>query len=93
MVTAASDVYSLGVVGYECVAGCARSTATSQVAIALAQINRPPPPLPADVPRQVRALIERALAKDPAPGSPTAAPSPRRSGRSPPAVPCRRRPR
>ncbi|PZA20518.1 serine/threonine-protein kinase, partial [Modestobacter versicolor] len=66
VVTAASDVYSLGVLGYECVAGVRPFDGESQVAIALAQINRPPPPLPADVPRQVRALIERALAKDPA---------------------------
>jgi serine/threonine-protein kinase len=66
VVTAASDVYSLGVLGYECVAGVRPFDGESQVAIALAQINRPPPPLPHDVPRQVRALIERALAKDPA---------------------------
>ncbi|MGY5883086.1 serine/threonine-protein kinase [Modestobacter lacusdianchii] len=66
VVTAASDVYSLGVLGYECVAGVRPFDGESQVAIALAQINRPPPPLPADVPREVRALIERALAKDPA---------------------------
>src|SRR5918997_1545413 len=39
---------------------------TSQVAVALAHINRPPPPLPANVPPAVRQLIERALAKDPA---------------------------
>ena len=36
------------------------------MAIALAHINRPPPPLPADVPPAVRLLVERALAKDPA---------------------------
>src|SRR4051812_32711089 len=66
VVTAASDVYSLGVLGYECVAGVRPFDGESQVAIALAQINRPPPPLPSDVPRPVRALIERALAKDPA---------------------------
>jgi hypothetical protein len=36
------------------------------VAIALAHINRPPPPLPGHVPPAVRLLIERALAKDPA---------------------------
>jgi serine/threonine-protein kinase len=66
VVTAASDVYSLGVLGYECVAGVRPFDGESQVAIALAQINRPPPPLSPSVPRQVRALIERALAKDPA---------------------------
>src|SRR5437763_11966977 len=65
-VTAASDVYSLGVVGYECLAGVRPFDGASQVAIALAHINRPPPPLPGDVPPGVRDLIGRALAKDPA---------------------------
>ncbi|GHE09672.1 serine/threonine-protein kinase [Klenkia taihuensis] len=65
-VTAASDVYSLGVLGYECLAGNRPFDGDSQVAIALAQINRPPPPLPPTVPGPVQALIEKALAKDPA---------------------------
>ncbi|TKJ26433.1 protein kinase [Blastococcus sp. CCUG 61487] len=64
-VNAASDVYSLGVVGYECLTGARPFDGASQVAIALAHINRPPPPLPGEVPPAVRLLIERALAKDP----------------------------
>ncbi|MCW2578822.1 MAG: pknA [Blastococcus sp.] len=65
-VNAASDVYSLGVVAFECLTGARPFDGASQVAIALAHINRPPPPLPAHVPPAVRLLVERALAKDPA---------------------------
>jgi serine/threonine-protein kinase len=54
------------VVAYECLAGVRPFDGASQVAIALAHINRPPPPLPSSVPPAVRLLVERALAKEPA---------------------------
>jgi serine/threonine-protein kinase len=63
--TAASDVYSLAVVGYECLAGKRPFADSSPVAIAMMHINDPLPPLPGDVPPNVRALIVTALTKDP----------------------------
>jgi serine/threonine protein kinase len=62
----ASDVYSLAVVGYECLVGHRPFQATSPVEVAMMHIHDPVPPLPGDVPPNVRALIETGLAKDPA---------------------------
>ena len=62
--TPASDVYSLGVVGFECLAGERPFDGASSVAVALKQIRELPPPLPGDVPGPVRALIEQAMDKD-----------------------------
>lgn len=61
----ASDIYALGVVGYECLAGFRPFDGDNSVAIALAQIRETPRPLPADVPPHVRALIEMTMRKDP----------------------------
>ena len=61
----AGDVYSLAVVGYECLAGYRPFSADSAVSVAMMHIRDQPPPLPADVPSAARALIEAAMVKDP----------------------------
>jgi serine/threonine-protein kinase len=64
-ITTATDIYSLGVVAYECLAGRPPFTAETPIALALAHVNDRPPPLPGDVPPQVAALVGQMLAKDP----------------------------
>ncbi|QIM17508.1 serine/threonine protein kinase [Leucobacter coleopterorum] len=71
--TATTDIYSLGIVAYECLAGKRPFTGESQVAIAMAQINDTPPDLPSDVPEPVRNLVYACLAKDAAGRPQTAA--------------------
>ncbi|GAA4810225.1 hypothetical protein GCM10023200_55000 [Actinomycetospora chlora] len=61
----ASDVYSLGVVGYECLAGRRPYLSENAVTVAMMHIRDPLPPLPNDVPPVVRQLIEATLNKDP----------------------------
>lgn len=62
----ATDMYSLGIVVYEALAGRRPFTGESKVAIALAQVNEAPPDLPAHVPGPVRDLVLACLAKKPA---------------------------
>ncbi|WP_435748501.1 protein kinase domain-containing protein [Microbacterium sp. PMB16] len=61
----ATDTYSLGIVAYECLAGRRPFTGESQVAIAMAQINEQPPPLPPTVPIPVQNLVMAMIAKKP----------------------------
>lgn len=64
--TPASDVYSLGVVGYEVVSGKRPFSGDGALTVAMKHIKEPPPPLPAELPPNVRELIEITLVKNPA---------------------------
>ncbi len=61
-----TDIYSLGIVAYEALAGKRPFTGESQVAIAMAQINEAPPELPITVSEPVRNLVYACIAKNPA---------------------------
>lgn len=63
-----SDLYSLGVVMYEMVAGRAPFTGDNPVSIAYKQVHDAPQPLVqivADVPKAFEAMVAKLLAKDP----------------------------
>ncbi len=61
----ATDLYALGVVLHEMLSGARPFGGDSQVAIALAQVNQAPPPLPASVGGGADALVASLLVKDP----------------------------
>lgn len=65
-VTGQSDVYSLGIVAYQCLAGRRPFDSDNPVELAMRHMNDEPPPLPDDVPETARAFVASALAKDPA---------------------------
>lgn len=63
--TPASDVYALGVVAYQCLSGHRPFDGATPMEIAMKHVRESPRPLPGDIPPQVRAIVDRALAKDP----------------------------
>jgi len=63
--TSASDLYALGIVAYQCLAGAPPFTGPA-LAVALAHRERPLPPLPGQMPEAVTALVLELAAKDPA---------------------------
>jgi serine/threonine protein kinase len=70
--TAASDVYALGVVAYQCLSGHRPFDGATPIEIAMKHVRETPRALPADIPPAVRAIVERAMAKDPAARWPSA---------------------
>ncbi|WP_163512716.1 serine/threonine protein kinase [Fodinicola acaciae] len=63
--TPASDQYSLGVVAYLCLSGRRPFTDENPTRVALAHLRDKPPALPSDIPPAARALVTRAMAKEP----------------------------
>jgi serine/threonine protein kinase len=60
-----TDVYSLGVMLYEMLAGTVPFDAESSFGILMKHLNEPPPPIPG-ISSDLQTVIDRALAKDPA---------------------------
>ncbi len=71
--TRLSDIYALGVVGYQCLAGRRPFEGENPLEIAMRHVREVPPPLPGDIPPNVRSIIERAMAKHPGQRWPDAA--------------------
>jgi eukaryotic-like serine/threonine-protein kinase len=61
----ASDLYSLGIVAYECLSGAQPFTGTP-MEVALSHQYQPLPPLPPGVPPSAAALVAELTARDPA---------------------------
>jgi serine/threonine protein kinase len=71
-----SDIYSLGVLGYQMLTGRVPFAASNAMALLLKHVSEPPRPiaeLRPEVPRPLREAVERALAKAPEDRWPTAA--------------------
>ena len=80
--TESSDLYSLGVVIYSCLSGDVPFTRDGPVAIALAHLKDPPPPLPEEIPAGVSELVMSLLEKQPN-DRPVDAAGSQRAGRTP----------
>jgi serine/threonine-protein kinase len=65
-VTPATDVYGVGIVLYEMLAGHPPFEGSSPVELAFRHVHDEPPPLPPQTPSGLVAVVDRALAKDPA---------------------------
>ncbi|MEH1126603.1 serine/threonine-protein kinase [Micromonospora sp. CPCC 206061] len=61
----ATDVYALGAVAYHCLAGRPPYEGENALQVALQRLEGEPDPLPDDVPEGVRAVVTRAMAREP----------------------------
>jgi len=64
-VAPATDIYSLGVVAYECLTRTRPFVVDSSVGVVRTQGHDELPPLPDTIPSEVQQVVTRALAKDP----------------------------
>ena len=72
-VSAETDVYALGAVAYCCLTGRPPFIGDNPLQVVSQHLQGEPPALPAGIPAPVAALVNRALAKDPAARYPSAA--------------------
>ncbi|MFJ1790437.1 serine/threonine-protein kinase [Kitasatospora griseola] len=71
--SAVSDLYSVGVVLYELLAGKPPFTGETPLEVVLKHVREPVPELPGTVPAPVRAVVAKSLAKEPGERYPDAA--------------------
>lgn len=62
--TELSDIYAIGIVGFECLTGTPPFTRETAVTTAVAHIYEAPPPFPETIPKAVQAMILSMIAKD-----------------------------
>ncbi|MFG3343072.1 protein kinase [Glycomyces sp. NPDC048151] len=63
--TPASDLYSLGVVAHQCLAGSPPFKADTPLGVLSAHLRNAPPPLPTEIPYEVAEIVRRSLQKEP----------------------------
>jgi serine/threonine-protein kinase len=72
-ITPATDIYALGAVAYHCLAGVPPFPGDNALTVAMRHLDEEPPALSDEIPEAVRALVIRAMSKEPEERYPTAA--------------------